>query len=303
MKFMKLSLGVIIGFYSLISLAEETGLRFSIGPLYRNFDDVEFDVPAFRNAGNVRDPAGPYGIQNYPATAQPGGNADIPNIPVDYIQSGENEDNIDTGSQWGPMLGMELDIVDNVEYVISFVSNFQFFSVQAESNGGTNARHYFVDYVFIGPDHQLSIPDPLDQGFPGLSQGTSASVDSDFDMELYVFDAGLKISVANLDPLRVGLAAGPTLSIGDVDTRQQQTATFTPFDSNTPETISESRNKSDVDFIIGLYAALEAAYRLSETFSLAVGVRYDFNTVEVGTSLAEMDLDTVGGYARLVLDF
>ena len=308
MKFIKLNLAVVIGFFPLILMAEETGLRFTIGPIYRDFDDVDFKATPFRNAGNAGVPGGPFGVQNYTTLTFPDTNPRT--VTADYIQSGGGDDNIDTGSLWGPMLGMEYDIVDNVEYVISFVSNFQFFSIQADSGGGFNATHFNQDAVFnpgIGT-HVVTPVTPGDPGTPGLSPGTTVSSGkSEFDMELYVFDAGLKISMVNFDPLRIGLAAGPTLSIGDVDTSQAgQSATWNP--TIAPEdtgsfTGSSAQSRSDVDFILGLYTALEAAYRLTETFSLALGVRYDLNTVDVGTSIADMDLETVGGYARLVLDF
>ena len=296
----------------LLCIGEETGIKFSIGPIYRDFGDVDFKDSAFRNFGNESSAQGPYGIQGYRGLRLPPvlSNTNFP-IVVDYVKANKSKDNIDTGSLWGPMLGMEFDIADEVEYIVSFVANFQFFSIQADNHNNNNFSFFSLEQNSVPNTNNpvIHIVQPgnaanliSEAGQP--SRITDLGVDNDFDLELYVFDAGLKISLATLDPLRIGIAAGPTLSIGDVDTRQSERASFIRADNPlSEESYSTRRSKSDVDFVVGLYTALEAAYRFTETFSFGMGFRYDFNSVEVGTSLAEMDLETVGGYARFILDF
>ena len=304
----KWSVLVLVGFFPLLLVAEETGLRFSIGPIYREFGEVDFRATSFPSANDPFTQEAPFGIQNYTTISNPApGRVAVDYVTVDPVDL--DDDNISTGDKFGPIIGVELDVQDYVDMVLSFVANFQFFSIHGDTSGDGRFSAVNIQQRLAGENVTPAIPG-LDTPTPGLSPGTSfqPAVSQDFDMELYVVDAGVKLSVNQLDPVRVGLAVGPTLSIGDAETSNTLSSTASWRSHTIPsETISSSTTdrtrRSDVDVIFGLYTALEGQIRINESVSIGAGFRYDWASREAGTSQANVDLQTFGGYGRLIIDF
>ena len=280
-------------FLSWAAELEFSEFRLTIGPFFRNFDEIEFKGSELANFNNATQAGGPFGVQGFVSPVN------LPNGPVtvDYMRASAADDSPDTGDSWGPMIGFEMMMVDNIDSIVNLVGNFQFFSVQVNENSSTDG--FSLNHQVINTTILPVSQNQLDNNKLPLSG--SGVVDNDFDLELYVFDLGVKTSFEMFDPFSFSVTAGPSLSIGDLDTEVSTTANVQGTTGT--QTVSSRSNKSDVDIIFGLYFALEGAYRLSETFSLGLGYRYDWSNQEAATSQASLDLATHGGYAKFIVDF
>ena len=108
---------------------------------------------------------------------------------------------------------------------------------------------------------------------------------SKFDMQLWVIDAGLSVGYNFDNGLRAYLAAGPTLSVADM------------------ESSSNGKHKNETEFNWGLYLAGGASIWFNETIGLAAELRYDDGFGSVGTRFVKQSLDTLGGSVKLLVRF
>ena len=304
MKFVKFTFALVCGLTAVSIMAQEASLRFSLGPYFRDFDEVEFKSTSFRNSGNATTGA-PFGIQNYTTLTYPDMNPRT--VAVDYVRYNGVEDDLDSGDSWGPMIGLEYEYTDNVDYILSFVANFQFYSIQTGSRdpGNFNVTSFGRDANFNPATNSHTVAVASGAGTPGFSQGTTASVENDFDMELYVFDLGVKMALPAFDPFFLSWALGPNLHIADVDVSQKISASWNPeiAPEDTGTFNGVEVGDSDLDIFVGFYTTLEASYRINESLSIAAGVRYDYVPFDAETFQAKLDLDSFGGFAKLVVDF
>ncbi len=293
MKSRKVSLGIFIATMPLLLGAAEIsteGMTFHIGANYRNFDDVEFQGFAFDNFNNSAVVGGPFGVQGFVNV----GSNPPPQIQADYVMFGGSEDDTDG---WGPGFGIELPVGNEEEDIaLSLVGNFGFFSLQAGeiSSDGLltgSAPHDVLGDGTVVPINPNTTPDPTQNLTPGAPTGVQ--VENDFDMELYVLDIGLKGTIGVMDNFAFAVAAGPTLSIGDLDTFQREVGSAG----------GRRTSDSETDVVLGLYVNLEASYQFNESLGVSLGYRYDYASDDVSTDQAELDLDGHGGQIRVNIAF
>ncbi len=286
----------------------EHEIRLTLGLVYRNFDDVKFNKFALSNHGNEATPGGPFGVQGYTTTISSNSV-----VFADYIHYLGGEDDSD---KWAPSIGFEMPIGE--DNMLDFVFNFSFFSIQSgekdtgnrTNNGNFSAQnfsHLVIGPITQPPSNRVVVPmNPATQTLnPNFNPGTNATVENDFDLEMYMFDFGLKGSI-HMDALSLCLAAGPTLTISDAHSVQKALVTYSSAPADDPSytgVSSQRKSDSDTDFILGLYGAIDLQFQFNDSLALAVGYRYDFASDEAGTKQAEQDLETHGARIRLIVSF
>ena len=314
-----LKLVILLGIYVIASckLLAQTEWKFSLGTSYRDFDDVEFSSLAFRNSDNVNAVGGPFGIQDL-AGMQPS----LPNgaqVTAETVTFTGGSGDVDFSESWATVVvGAEttLDIVSlmNMEdrFSISLVFNFLLFEVEVnESHKGSAAD----PGEFVGTQSNYLVADGLVLVPPvasvnGIASGTSASVNNDFDMNLMVFDIGLKPTFST-DRLSAGVAIGYTMSIADIETRQREQGRFRDIANAVDASgvsvsgpYGISRNDETSDVLPGGYVAFEIEFGITDAIGLAFQYRYDWvGKSGVSNNQAELDLDGQSGAVRLVYNF
>lgn len=301
---------------STFAFAEDNEIRFKIGVSYRSFDDIDFDATAFRNANNSQAIGGPFGIQNYSVLidADTSQNSIPDRANADYVSLGAAEGDPGSSDSWGPMIGVEIPIRDDSSDVaIDVVANFQFFNINAgmdaagsAANSGAFSAFHILHSVQDNMNGTGTV-DPFTPGFDpridGLSTGSSVLADLDFEVDLYVLDIGLKAAYVH-EHWSFGVAAGPTLHIGDVESSFTQQATWTPIPglTNDPGQSRSKSSDSDTDLVFGGYIAFDGAYQINESLAVVAGYRFDFGS-DISTSLAEIDIETHGFFVQAAFDF
>ena len=161
-----------------------------------------------------------------------------------------------------------------------------------------NYNHVVLGGVFSDP--QALVP-PVAPN-PGLQAGTSVWVRNDFDMNLLVLDLGLQ-AACNLQRASCYVAAGPSLTLADVNTARTESATWNTFGLPNPGAYTREQSEDDLDLLIGGYVAVGAGFELGERLGLVAEARYDLVHDEAGTSQANLDLDGASGQIRITYEF
>jgi opacity protein-like surface antigen len=112
---------------------------------------------------------------------------------------------------------------------------------------------------------------------------------------------------ATVDRFNFTLALGPTLTIADAESSRAMQASWVHQglpglpDSGVPagSYAPGGSDKSDIDFLLGAYAAVGVTLDISTSWSLGVEYRYDYVNGDAGTSQAELDLSGSSGILRL----
>ncbi len=310
MRLFKIFIGFTLGLTPLFINAQEDELRFKIGASYRHFDDIDFKNFELRNFNNATVPAGPFGIQGF--SGNQFSNTFTQPISIDYVTYNGSDD---SENSTGPTLGIEFPLGDGAgsgftegSSELNFVANFSFFSIQSgdsETGTSTNLGNFssrIVQHSVVAGSVNEVTQDTFDNGVSGLSPSSTVNIENDLDAELYVFDVGLR-NDWDFEHLILGVSAGPTLTLGDVDTEQNQSGSFLEPETNGTLSYNEAKSDSDFDVVLGLYISVEAGFELNESVGISVGYRYDLGFDDIGTSQAEVDLNTHGGFARLAISF
>ncbi len=276
------------------------GLKFSLGPSYRHFRSVSFEkvaTPAYKGFldayGNLHDYAG---IRNY-VDSQIGTSGPLRSLDVTVVDFGGtaigSRGGYGDGESTGFNLGLAIPLWKNESLSLNAVANFQYFSL---SSSAGNAFHRpgnaYIEHYFTGST-AAPYTDPSDfaLGFHGNSR-------SHFSLDLFVFDAGFSLGYHPWEKLTTYLSGGPSLSLADMESSTYATLAI---DGAQPAVRREEKKEREWEW--GLYAAIGAAYQISETFGLAAEFRYDEAFGTVGTRLAKQDLDGWGGTLKFLFAF
>jgi hypothetical protein len=265
------------------------GWRLSIGMSYRDFDAPDFkkvSLPADLSfvpfgggsslsyselASTVA--AGPVGVQRFTASRS----------LVSYGAAASYT----AMEGFAPVIGAALDIWQEDALTLSLAGNFQFFSMNSAANESALEQSKVIRTVNFGsvaavPTEDDIISDRTDAWIDGVSGGGKKK----FAMDLYVFDFGLSLNYVAAENLQVFVAAGPTLSIADMES------------SN-----GLGKSKNEVEFEYGVYASCGGTYWFTERFGLCAELRYDNCFGTVGTRFVKQDLDSTSGLLKLVVNF
>lgn len=207
------------------------------------------------------------------------------------------------GEEVAPLLSVGTDFWSNGRLAAGFVANFQFFnldtaaSMRGAGTGSLTGYDKFVSYNpangYVFNDQHMSYTGP-----DILGVANTVSARTKFDMQLYVFDLGLSLGYDFDCGVRAYVAAGPSLSVADMESSTRATSFSSVGEGGTVR----GRDNS-VEFNWGVYASAGASYWFSETYGLAAEVRYDNGFGDVSTHYAKQSLDSWGGVIKLSARF
>lgn len=199
--------------------------------------------------------------------------------------SGSGKGSYGFAEQCAPVIGFSTDIWASDALDLAFVANFQYFNMDSAYCGGSDGGATVSDYYVAKVGGSLV---PNNEPMPSSAKtagNVTTSAKSKFDLELYVFDAGLSLGY-NFDcGLRPFVAVGPTLSLADM------------------ESSSMGRHANENEFNWGLYASAGASFDFTENVGVSAELRYDKGFGKVGTRYVEQSLDAFGGMLKLQFRF
>lgn len=290
----------ILSVVPLCALAE-SGWQLGVGASYRDFDDVELTALRLNNFGNTDATVAPLGLQGY-TNANTGGFTGA--LAVDHARYTGGDAEVDGSDQVGVALAavQPLGVWEGIR--LNLVVGAQLFQTElAAIAAPTDFETFSYNHVVVAgvfSDPQALVP-PVPPN-PGLQAGTTAWVRNDFDMNLVVLDLGLQAAYGG-DRLSCYVAAGPSLSMADVETTQNHRATWNTFGLPNTGNYSAEETEDDLNLLVGGYVAVGAGIAINEQFGLAAEARYDLVHREAGTSQATLDLDGASGQIKLTYDF
>jgi len=298
----------------LLTVAQESGWRMGVGASYRDFGDVDFESFTSPNYDNTDPAAGPLGLQGYTIGGLVAAGVVIPDFPTevpfnaDHASFVGGDGSVGSSDSWAPVITFEQ--VPNAEdgIAVTLVSNLQFYQVDVDTDNDPAAldiHNYQHKATRIGTVPTIA-PNPSSGENAGPSTGTNVTVESDFEMDLFVIDVGLKASMDVCSGFSIYGAVGPTLNIADIETAQSLEATFFG-PANLPGNPGNMRAEEDddeLDFAIGGYISLGGVIQIDERWAIGAEARYDalFGS-DPGTSQAEIELDGLSGQLKVLFSF
>lgn len=201
--------------------------------------------------------------------------------------------------QTAPAVGFSTSIWSKDQFDVAFVGNFQFFSMDSGDKmvGSGDTKCYDL---FVGKKDGHYLVNQDSQQLPSTATGNTdlkAFGSSKFDMQLYVFDIGLSLGYNFDNGVRAFVAAGPSLSLADMETSSR----ISIGSGDSRKTLGGRAN--EVEFNWGLYASAGAGYWFSEAVGLTAELRYDKGFGDVGTRYVSQSLNTLGGQLKLQFRF
>ena len=297
----------------------EKGWTLSIGTSYRDFDDVNFGSLKFRNFDNVDSSGGPFGIQDL-ASMQPNF-PDGSQLSVETVEFTGSDGDVDFSESLAPIvvgveryidIGSIVDVEDS--FYLGLMFDFLFFNPKVSETvvgNSTNVGNFNVTqstYTVVGG--RVVGPPISSVSENQFASGTNVKVKNNFDMNLFVFDFGLKPAFRT-EQLSVGGAIGFSVNIADIEMRQSEEGDFTLL----PNAVNSSagpvtgpyritRSDDTLDVFSGGYLAFDMEFNITESFGLGLQYRYDWVIDgDAGTNQAELDLDGQSGTIRFLYHF
>ena len=265
----------------------------SIGLSYRNFKKPKFSssstksgIVAVTNDGrsyeidtNVNDGGSGYiaGLEGYtPRTID---------VVTTVGGSGSAKGDYSNLEQTGLVLGFEYALTQSDSISLNLAANFQYFMLDsaggATVSGGSTTYTYPIVLGSLGP---IGWPSQNSYGAP------AGAVRTDMDLELYVFDLGLSVSYEFENSIVLELAAGPSLSVADINTSAKASG-------------ARTRHDDDLETEFGFYVSGGIAYWFSEKMGVSFDLRYDNAFGEVGTKYVSQNLDAFSGQLQVLFRF
>ena len=288
-------------------------LIFSLGLSYRNFHSISFKgaaVPAYQGVFSILE--GPDGIGSYADKVNnylwPVGGALVVDAYVVTSAGYAFSGNGGTGFQesLAPVLGLEMPFYNDGRMTLSAMANLQFFDFDTAAGmpGKAGAQEYTETFSLIAPfggipgvDYYL--PSGVWPGSQVDSNYLRAGGKSTFDMQLYELDLGLKLAYAFNNGLEVNLAAGPSLSLADMES-----SSYSVLRNPAGTALASRRARdNDLEYIFGAYFSCGASYWFNEHYGLSLDLRYDEAFSHADTQLADLNLDSWGGMLKFLCRF
>jgi hypothetical protein len=288
-------------------LAAAQNWQLGIGVSYRDFDDVDFDAIRKLQVRNLRllldaDEAMEYSdalIEDIQAGWVQ--IVDVDSFAIGYRGSSES---IDSSDSFAPVISAETPLWAEENLTLNFVANLQWYNVDVSNSArfgvAADAREYqyWVQNGVLAPRPTF----PQRDGAPYGDVMVTGRASSSFEMDLYEVDLGLKLLYSIQNYLDCFVAAGPTLSIVDMESSVRETVYWSaPGDSGM---LARQRNSdSDTDFIFGGYVSAGGEYWFNEQYGVSLEARYDATLDDAELDGASVDLDGFSGQAKFMMRF
>lgn len=181
-----------------------------------------------------------------------------------------------------PVLSAALPLYQNESLTLRAVANFQFYDFDTALNArGNGTASYWEHFIANGNFVQLDQPDMVIQTIE-MARNIGKTK---FDMQMYVIDLGVQGAYNVYDNLNITLAAGPSLSLADM------------------ESSSGGLKSNGHDWIFGIYASIGAEYWFNEKYGLSFDFRYDEAFKHADTKYADLNLDSWSGMLKFLVQF
>ncbi len=201
-----------------------------------------------------------------------------------------------------PVVGFSTSLWAKDALDLALVGNFQYYTMDTKLQGkGSDSAGSQLYDRFVSKINGTLTPTSGEQSKLDSSSSHDGTVNLaskvNFDMDLYVFDLGLSLGY-NLDNgLRAFVAAGPTLSLADMES-----SAYNSVGVGSGKDSYFGRDNEN-EFNWGLYASAGAGYWFNETIGISAELRYDKAFGDVGTRYASQSLNTFGGMLKMQLRF
>lgn len=292
--------------------------RFSIGPNYRTFGDVEFDAGTFDasaygtsyNGANYVDGsvvANGLGGVTYTVNdamqqvAQPG--LDIVTFHEVTFAGGDDS----TDAAWGLALEACRRVSIRGDWVFGLDLSLTTAALRQESNfGGTVSVSSFDVNPPLWPPAGPGIPadgplvsaNPASPAAPTPVGTLNARVERDLDVDLYTAAVGLSAETA-IRGLNVRLGAGPALLLADCEVRTLDWAGWQTGSA----VCRHSGSDTTYQVVGGAYASIEAGINLTERVQLGAKARYDYAFDDLDFHGGELDLSGLSAQVLVSIEF
>jgi hypothetical protein len=182
---------------------------------------------------------------------------------------------------------------DNME--LSLVANLQYFSMDSASRSSSFSggdEYTRLMNVMYGLPSGAEYDDVV--GETNYTNYLSGSARSKFAMDLYVLDLGLSLNYIFENGLQAFVAAGPSISLADMES--SSSAAIAGLAGG-------SARDNDIDYVLGIYASVGASYWITEKVGLSLEVRYDEGFNDADTKFVSQNLDGIGGMVKCLFRF
>lgn len=279
----------------------------SVGVAYRNFHRPQMKsgaTPSFQNfvlddaTGSYWEPTNE-NLEKAWNSRYPGLEAGVNRLSFGDLQGSQGSGRGTYGlrEQMAPAVGFSTGLWSQDNLDLQLVANFQYYTLGTQAGG--SAAGAFVSSYDRFVSKVDSVFTPSDVKIPGQGGAGSVLLDSKvkFDMDLYVLDLGVSLGY-NLDNgLRAYVAAGPTLSVADMESTSYAGIT------TGEQRIGNRDRANETEFNWGLYASAGAGYWFNEAIGLSAELRYDKGLGDVGTRYVSQSLNSFGGMMKLQMRF
>lgn len=190
------------------------------------------------------------------------------------------------GEQLSPVLSASSLVWQDDNFTVEAIANFQFFNMNTNQYAQATERFRYFETRWINNKAMMGIT--ADNQFatvinPKYSELAVARNDGkiSFDLQLYVLDLGLKANYTFADNFDIFAAAGPSLSIADMESH------------------SYAHSDNDTEWILGFYASVGGNYMFTESLGLSLEARYDEAFKHANTHYGNLNLDSWSTLAKL----
>ena len=290
-----------------------TAWTVSGGLIYRNFKDTNLKVKSAGNfenyvvyGGGIYEPT----QANLQAALKELNGGVLPANPqaiagLNFASynggSGSGKGDLDSGDKFGPAISGETNLFAQEELSLNLIAGLSYFHIGTSGNGGGSnyeGNLYSLHAVWTGnevvPNYGGAVSAPTTN-----IAGADYAARTKFTAELYVLDLGLKLGYNVIDDLSVFLAAGPTLSLADMDSKSVSGV----FGADGAALSGGRYSDSKWQTRLGYYVSGGAKYNFNENWGLSAELRYDDTFGDIGTKLATQRLETIGGVLKVVYNF
>ncbi len=190
----------------------------------------------------------------------------------------------------GIRLGVEYVLFTEGSVNLSAAANVQYYQLDSASrhgnySGSETTTPYGMVYGSISP---YPIGDSVSSNLLGGSAKTK------MDMQLVVLDLGASVSYEFENGLALSLAAGPSLTVADIDSSTSAGSSYGG---------AVHKHDDDLELEFGCYVSGGVSYWFSERMGIGADIRYDEAFGDVGTSYVTQNLDSFSGMLSFLLRF
>ena len=269
-----------------------------LGISYRNFRNPKFQSTNIPNFTGVFSAASPSIVEYTPENIATFGESGLETVNIVHYTGGS----VGATGHYGfeeslaPVVSFSMGLVQKDNMELSLVANLQYFSMDSASRRGSFSggdEYTRLMSVIYGIPAGVEYDETV--GVTNYTNYLSGSGRSKFAMDLYVLDLGLSLNYIFENGLQAFVAAGPSISLADME-------------SSSSATISgglarSSARDNDIDYVFGVYASVGASYWITEKVGLSLEVRYDEGFNDADTKFVSQNLDGFGGMLKCLFRF